>query len=188
MSNYNKMPYFPIPGKLFSTWTTIREELTERIKTSQSDRYLLVVECYQGVDHNELTTGFKQLNPTLFIHSSEAFYSEEKIKELTFPDVTDDAIFGYMTRLSYTDFLDPDKVALIRKKIQESTGLVIVYGHAAAVIAEECDCLVYADMARWEIQLRQRKHEVCNLGIENSDEVAGIQYKRGFFVDWSATG
>jgi len=184
MSNYNKMPYFPIPGKLFSTWTTIREELTERIKTSQSDRYLLVVECYQGVDHNELTTGFKQLNPTLFIHSSEAFYSEEKIKELTFPDVTDDAIFGYMTRLSYTDFLDPDKVALIRKKIQESTGLVIVYGHAAAVIAEECDCLVYADMARWEIQLRQRKHEVCNLGIENSDEVAGIQYKRGFFVDW----
>ena len=41
-------------------------------------------------------------------------------------------------------------------------------------------------MARWEIQLRMRKKEVHNIGINNSDEDFSIQYKRGFFVDWRA--
>ena len=184
MSNYNKTPCLSISGKLFSGWSSIKDELNKRIKTTLSNRYVLVVECYQGVDHKELLQGFSLLNPDLLVESADAFYPEAKIRELTFPDVTEDAIFGFMTRLSYNEFLDKEKVDEIRKKIQKATGLVIVYGSAAALIAEEYDCLVYADMARWEIQLRQRKNEVCNLGINNSDEAPGIQYKRGFFVDW----
>ena len=97
--------------------------------------------------------------------------------------MTDDAIFGYLTRLTYNDFIDQEKAGFLREKIQKSTGLVIVYGHAAALIAGEFDCLVYADMARWEIQLRQRKHEVNNLGLNNHLEAPGIQYKRGFFIN-----
>lgn len=184
MSNYNKNPYFPIDGKLFSGWEAIRIKLKGEISQSTKSRYVIVVECYQGVHHTEMITELSQLNPKIFIQSDDAFYDEEKILELTLPDVTDDAIFGYMTRLSYNEFLDPEKVEKIYKKIQDSSGLVIVYGHAAALIAQEYDCLVYADMARWEIQLRQRKHEVNNLGLNNREEAPGIQYKRGFFVDW----
>ncbi|MDP4238561.1 MAG: mannose-6-phosphate isomerase [Bacteroidota bacterium] len=184
MSDYNKTPFFPVSGTLFPGWDAIIKELSIKIKTLYSNRYILIVECYQGVCHQELINHFSRLNPEVFIQSEEAFYPEEEIRELTFPDVTDDAIFGYMTRLTYTGFLDPEKTEKLRRKIQESTGLVIVYGPAAALIAREYDCLVYADMARWEIQLRQRKHEVCNLGLNNSDEAPGIQYKRGFFVDW----
>lgn len=184
MSDYNKAPFFPIPGQLFSGWDSIIEELNEKIIRNDFNRYILIVECYQGVNHNELISNFSRLNPELLIQSEEAFYSEDKIREITFPDVTDDAIFGYSTRLSYNDFLDPEKVKTVRSKIKDATGLVIVYGHAAATIAEESDCLVYVDMARWEIQLRQRKHEVYNLGIKNKDEAPGLQYKRAFFVDW----
>lgn len=184
MSNYNKTPFFPITGRLFSGWNSIIEELNTKINKNDFNRYIVTIECYQGVNHDELISNFSRLNPDVFIQSEEAFYSEEKIREITFPDVTDDAIFGYLTRLTYNEFLDPEKVETIRTKINKATGLVIVYGHAAAIIAEESDCLVYADMARWEIQLRQRNREVNNIGIKNAEEAPGIQYKRGFFVDW----
>ncbi|PKB18841.1 class I mannose-6-phosphate isomerase [Flavobacterium sp. 5] len=184
MSTYNKTPFFPIEGKSFAGWNTIIDELNLKIKKSNKNRYILIVECYQGVNHEELMAGFKKLNPNLFIDSTEAFHSDERIRELTSPDVTDDAIFGYITRLNYIDFLDSEKVVNLRSKIKNSTGLVIIYGHAASLITQEYDCLVYADMARWEIQLRQRKHKVTNIGIKNSNEDPSIQYKRAFFVDW----
>lgn len=184
MSNYNKTPFFPLNESLCKGWDSIINEVNMEVKKNTSNQYVLVVECYQGVYHNELIEGFSRLNPDTLIKSEDAFYPEEKIREITFPDVTDDAIFGYLTRLTYNEFLDPAKVEALRTKIKNATGLVIVYGHAAAIIAEESDCLIYADMARWEIQLRQRNREVNNIGLKNADEAPGIQYKRGFFVDW----
>jgi hypothetical protein len=44
--------------------------------------------------------------------------------------------------------------------------------------------LVYADMPRWEIQMRFRRNEISNLGVENRTLDASLQYKRGYFVDW----
>jgi len=184
MSYYNKTPYFPIDGNVFSGWERILDELNSKIRNSSSNRFVLIVECYQGVHHEELIQGFSKLNADVFIQSEDAFYSEDKIREMTYPDVTDDAIFGFMSRLTYTDFLDTEKVKVLRQKMKNSTGLIIVYGHAATLIAEEYDCLVYADMARWEIQLRQRRQELNNLGLKNSEEFPSIQYKRGYFVDW----
>jgi len=184
MSNYNKIPFFSIDGPLFSGWNQIQDELDHKLENANSHRYILVVECYQGVNHEELMRGFRSLNAELFICSEEAFYPEEKILEMTFPDVTDDSIFGFMTWLDYHAFLDTDKVNTIRQSIRDSSGLIIVYGHAATLVAEEFDCLIYADMARWEIQMRQRRQEVNNLGLHNSEETPAIQYKRGYFVDW----
>ena len=182
--NYNLAPTFPVSGKVFTGWNRILQELNRRIKNCKNNRYIVIVECYQGVHHDELRNAFQLLNPALFIESDHAFYPEDKIREITFPDVTNDAILGYMTSLTYHDLLDPGKVGQLRADINNATGLVVVYGHAASLITENYDCLVYADMARWEIQLRQRNHEINNLGISNAGEAPGIQYKRGFFVDW----
>jgi mannose-6-phosphate isomerase class I len=44
--------------------------------------------------------------------------------------------------------------------------------------------LVYADLARWEAQLRFRRKETGNLGVENRMLAANLKYKRAFFVDW----
>ncbi len=182
--NYNISPSFPVSGKIFCGWDSVLDEVANKIKRSENNRYILIVECYQGVYHDELLSNFLRLNPAKLIKSDDAFYPDEKIRELTFPDVTDDAIFGYMTRLNYHDFLDPKKVESLVSQIQNAIGLVIVYGFGASLLTQDYDCLVYADMARWEIQLRQRRKEVNNLGITNKDEAPGIQYKRSFFVDW----
>lgn len=184
MSNYIKKPSFPILGNVFSGWNTIITELQNKIKDSTKNRFVVVIECYHGVHQSELLNRLNSLSPNLFVNSLDAFYSEEEILRLTYPYVTDDAIFGYMSDLSYRDFIDNKKLNKVRYEIEQSIGLVLVYGHGAALIAEKYDCLVYADMPRWEIQLRQRKHEVANLGISNQDESSGTQYKRSYFVDW----
>jgi mannose-6-phosphate isomerase class I len=184
MTNYEKRPFFRMNGKAYAGWNAIKDELNVKISTSPSQRYILIVECYQGVYHDELIREFEKLNAGLFLLTDDAFYPEDKIREMVHPDVTDDEIFGYMTRLTLNDYLDPEKVEKIRGKINKSTGLVVLYGYAASLIAEKYDCLVYADMPRWEIQLRQRRNEVNNIGIRNAEEAPSIKYKRGFFVDW----
>ncbi len=45
------------------------------------------------------------------------------------------------------------------------------------------DLLVYADLARWEIQLRYRRG-MGNYRADNGDEDILKKYKRGFFVEW----
>jgi mannose-6-phosphate isomerase class I len=61
--------------------------------------------------------------------------------------------------------------------------LVFIVGCGARLVADG-DILVYADLARWEAQLRYRRNEISNLGVENRTLAANLQYKRAFFVDW----
>jgi hypothetical protein len=66
-------------------------------------------------------------------------------------------------------------------------GITIIYGVGAALVAEKQGLLIYADMARWEIQMRMRKHLVDNVGVNNRNtDDWMLLYKQGFFVDWRA--
>ena len=80
MSLYNKAPYFSVQGELVSGWNSILQELRIKIKSSTRKKYVLVVECYQGVYHQEIIKGFSQLEPDSMIYSADAFYPEEGIK------------------------------------------------------------------------------------------------------------
>ena len=84
------------------------------------------------------------------------------------------------------NYVDPGKADTVREKINSTNkGLIVVFGPGASLLCGEYDLLVYADMTRWEIQLRMRRHEVDNLGIHNRDtEDWMLLYKQGFFVDW----
>jgi mannose-6-phosphate isomerase class I len=146
-----------------------------------------VIETYQGVIHEELTTNLKNgLNPTRFIQAEDFLLPEAEIKKLVFPDVTGDRIFGYLTRLTIDAFFDPVKVSLIQDEIEfANEGVIVIYGIGAALLCPKSDLLVYADMARWEIQLRMRKHLIDNFGIKNRDTSDWmLLYKQGYFVDW----
>ncbi|MCR5891006.1 class I mannose-6-phosphate isomerase [Hymenobacter sp. J193] len=64
--------------------------------------------------------------------------------------------------------------------------LVVVVGTGATLVCPAPTLVVYADLARWEIQRRQRRGEIANLGSSNFSEKASLKYKRAFFVDWRA--
>jgi mannose-6-phosphate isomerase class I len=94
-------------------------------------------------------------------------------------------VFGYIAPLDLKDFFDQNKILSIQNEINAiEKGIVIVFGQGASLIALNAGLLVYADMPRWEIQLRFRNNSIGNLGANNPDAEFSYQYKRSFFVDW----
>jgi hypothetical protein len=84
------------------------------------------------------------------------------------------------------DFIGPEKSGELTRIIaaDSARGPVLVVGPGASLLAPGADLLVYADMPRWEGQLRQRRGEVDNLGTRNRGFKPSLQYKRSFFIDW----
>lgn len=148
-------------------------------------RHILVVECYQGVLNAELAEELAKLSPNLLIDARLLFKPEAEIEAMTRPFLTDDRLFGRRAPLTYADYLDESKVIQLRTAMDELSGLIILYGQGAGEILPVSDTLVYADMARWEIQQRFRRKEINGLGVQNSDEAPSLHYKRGYFIDWN---
>lgn len=98
--------------------------------------------------------------------------------------MTDDVLFGYVTNITLNDYFDQDKLKKAREEVIATKGKVVVVGSGAAMVVPAEAVLVYADMARWEIQQRFRRHEVKALGIDNRKDAVSLQYKRGYFNDW----
>lgn len=180
-SNYDKFPATNVVGPLWKGWESICSELK---KACNKEKFVVVIECYQGVYHEELKKGFAGLQADLWIDTQNLFKSVSEIEKMTYPYTTDDRLFGFRANFSFADFLDADKLSEAKKQVAESKALTVVYGHGAALVAPDADLIVYVDMARWEIQMRSRRHEVNGLGVENSAEGASYHYKRGYFVDW----
>lgn len=191
-SKYNKTPYIEVKNKDYKVvkgWIDITSELNKTIANLNKNKkkIVLVVETYQGVIHEEVMINLKEnLHYDRFIHAEEFMLPEVEIKKLVYPDVTDDRVFGYLTRLEIDAFYDKTVVKEIRSKLEQTEkGIIVIYGTGAAYVCPDADLLIYADMARWEIQLRMRQHKVDNIGVKNRNTPdAGLLYKQGFFVDW----
>ena len=109
----------------------------------------------------------KRSRPIVLFNTRDLFKSAEDIEAMTILTLTDDRLFGRRAHFSYTYFLDEEQVNACRESLRDGKGWTIVYGHAAAEIVPAPDKLIYADMARWEIQMRSRRKEVNGLGVEN---------------------
>ncbi|MEO6453424.1 MAG: hypothetical protein ABIN97_05095, partial [Ginsengibacter sp.] len=188
-SNYDKSPFIKAESENKSCvagWNNIIDHLNEKIERINKKNIVVVIECYHGINNDEVEGHLKKnLEHDVWINSKSCFKDEEEIRKMVQPDVTDDSVFGYLTRLNMINYLNPKKLADTKKRVDNlRKGVVIIYGSGAACIAPEHDLLIYADMARWEIQLRMRKNEIDNLGICNKHDFFSQQYKHAFFVDW----
>lgn len=182
-SNYDKYPATRVSGKICTDWQSIR--LLLESEAAGKEHCIIVVECYHGVMHDELRRELSLTSGAHFHDTQAVFRPEGEVEAMTAPWITDDRLFGFRaSRFVYTDFLDLHKVDVMRTEIAAETGITIVYGHAAAIVAPDADIVVYADMPRWEIQQRQRAHLVDSLGLHNHDEMPSKLYKRGYFLDW----
>lgn len=185
-SNYDKQPATLVEGNIWQGWDAIRQEINNRSTVAAGKtRCVIVVECYQGVHHEELWSELKALNVDHAFNTSAIFKTVDEVKQMTYPYITDDRLSGFRANFSMADFLDAQKLQNLRNELAGLSGVVLVYGHGAAVVAPDADLLIYADMPRWEIQMRSRKHEVCGLGVDNYAEAPSYHYKRGYFVDWN---
>lgn len=188
-SNYDKFPCVAVPdaeGACVAGWDEIGRRLREAVAAWGTSRTVVVVECYPGVDEDTVLKSLRrELKPVLALCSSEALKDAGEIERLCAPYLGgNDPVFGYLCPLDLPAFYHAGCVMELRARaraVQE--GVVLVVG-VGAVLIDEGDILVYADLARWEIQRRQRCGEIGNFAAGNAGQTAGQKYKRAFFVDW----
>ncbi|WP_044518047.1 class I mannose-6-phosphate isomerase [Hymenobacter sp. DG25B] len=186
-SNYDKYPEISIEGHTcVAGWEAIAETIASRMAEKPLARAVVVVECYHGVYSQEILAQFAAvLQPVLTLDAHATLKSEKQINELVREFVTDDPVFGYMAPLPLLGFFDPQKQQAAQAEMEQAApGVILIVGTGASFLTSAPDLLVYADMPRWEIQLRFRRAEVGSLGVPNRQESFAYLYKRAFFVDW----
>jgi mannose-6-phosphate isomerase class I len=152
-------------------------------------RCVLVLECYPGVDLEEIRRELlARLRPDVCILAADVLKDAKELEAQFAPILGNDPVFARMQRWTILDFFSPQRLQSARSRVRShESGLMVVLGTGTAEIAQEWDILIYADLARWEIQKRQRTHQVGNLGADNSQASARELYKRAFFIDWRVT-
>ena len=185
--NYCKEPVNRVDVDGTQAWTGYQAIL--KVLSQKAARYmeekgtcLLAVDCYPGVDEEELAAALKSLHPACFLEISQALCSREDFARRLAPYLTDDRVFGRMYYGELEDFQDLEKLKELRAQAESASGLTVVLGFGASGLFRP-DILVYADIARWEIQLRYRAG-MPNYYMDNGGEDSLKKIKQGYFFEW----
>lgn len=170
-SNYDKQPSTHIEGSMTLGWDNIISTLCQ----AWADEPIWAIDLYPGTYEEDFIAAFAKTGRKI-IDTRSLMRPEEEIRQLTERFMTDDVLFGYMSNIRLEEYFPNPK-----PEIKEPS---IIIGTAAAWLAPNAP-VCYADMARWEIQQRFRRHEVKALGIDNHHDSPSVQYKRGYFNDWN---
>ena len=184
-SNYEKRPSVTISADerdCARGWT----ELIERLRSHRSIRHI-AIECYPGTFVDPLLEKLVvALAPELILDAAASMLSPQEIEKRFASMLGEDPVFACMEPHDLNEFFDPALVHLARREAAAVEGRVVAIGTGATIVMPDFELLVYVDVARWEIQQRQRRGQLPNLGLENAGAPAGQLYKRAFFLDWRA--
>lgn len=177
-SNYDKFPSTHIDGMAIIGW----DEIIGTLKEQWKEYPIWAIDLYVGTYEQDLIEQFSRLGRKV-IDTRSLMCSEQEIKDLTQRFMTDDVLFGHMSNITLKEYFQNIEEAKAQCCASTEGGLIVI-GTGASLFVPECAPVAYVDMARWEIQQRFRRKEVKALGVDNHDEPASIQYKRGLFNDW----
>jgi len=185
LSAYEKHPTVRVscpPDSAWQGWDAIVARIRGEVSRGAAR---IALECYPGVYEDEVARVFTEaLRPALVVRMGDALKSPAALDAVVERELTDDPVFGRMNGFVIEDFLDPAQLERLRAAYAATSGVKLVIGVGTAQVEPEPDLLLYADMARWEIQLRQRAGRAGNLGADNLSASASAKYKRAFFLDW----
>jgi mannose-6-phosphate isomerase class I len=187
-STYDRFPFIPVTendADCSVGWQDIGRTLEACFMQTSST--VVVVEAYPGCNTNEISSRLRSLlNPDLTLRSEDALLSPRELEEKFGETLGSDPVFAFMHPWQLENFFCPIKLNRMSEEVKRSSGRVLIIGTGASVVAPHPDCLIYADLARWEIQRRQRAHSIGNLGLNNANASAAALYKRAYFLDWRA--
>jgi hypothetical protein len=186
-SNYDKLPTIKAGNdqECIQGWneigSTLRASLPEIGGT-------ICVECYPGTFTSEIESALtSDLAPCTVIRTSDLLKSAEAIRGVFSLFLGSDPVFGRMNGITVEDYFDSACLANARHQAKvNSEQRLLIIGTGAALVSAHPDVIVYADIARWEIQQRWRRKEIGNLGLDNVSASVAAKYKCGYFVEWRA--
>ena len=177
-SNYDKLPSTKIDGTVVIGW----EHIVNTLNSQWKECPVWGIDLYTGTYEEDFLTAFRKTGREV-VDTRQLMRTEEELLTLTERFITDDVLFGYRSPIQFHEYFDHQKVDALRQRIAQGEELILIGNGAASFVPKDAP-VAYADMARWEIQQRFRRHEVKALGIDNRKEGASLQYKRGYFNDW----
>ncbi|MFB9660487.1 class I mannose-6-phosphate isomerase [Glycomyces mayteni] len=192
VGRYDKQPTVPLPADARvltgpAAWTAAAELATER---AAGRAPLLVVDAYPGADLPRIKDAVAEALPDWAVVDVEdaAALPVELIDARIADNLTDDRVFGVLSHAGVDAFYDAERLDKLAVEADGADHPVVLVGWGADLVARRTGApyaLVLADMARWEIQLRQREG-APNWRAGNPGEDRLRKYKRGFFVEWRA--
>lgn len=187
-SNYDKFPFIEVSNssdECYAGRDAVFKKIAHLIQLMDRPKRVVCIDTYHGVDAEPFTEAIRRyLGDATVVHTNDVLKSVAEISTMVYPFVTDDQVFGKMNDLEMADFFETDRLDRVREQIRDiASGTVVVYGEGAALFADP-DLLIYADVARWEIQKRMKRGTVGNFGMDNADENFALKYKQGYFLDW----
>jgi mannose-6-phosphate isomerase class I len=147
----------------------------------------LLVDAYPGVDLPAVVAAIREALPDWrIVDVEDAAKPIDEIDDLIAQNLTDDRVFGVMSHETLSDLYDAEALTALAAEVDTAPQPVVVVGWGASLVSPGLASpavLVLVDMARWEIQLRQRAG-ATNWRAGNPGEDNLRKYKRGFFVEW----
>lgn len=139
--------------------TTDRNSICSQISIlcQNNTKTVIVAECYLGVDQNELKRLFSSLKINTFIHNYDLALPPVEIDAQIKRELTEDLVFGIITAHQLKEFYPIENLEKSHCQIKAiSSGIVLVYGMGSSLMYNG-DILIWANITRWEIQLRYRQ-------------------------------
>lgn len=149
-------PLVAIDGFVGTDWGSVRDRLGEALRALGQD-----VE---------------------WLPTASVFSSPEEVERRLWPFLTDDPVFGRLYRGRLEELWDPNAAHRLRKALEARTGVTVVYGFGASLLAEGAP-VVYIDVPKEVGRARAERGSATNVGAEGSNGLAATQ-KRLYFVDW----
>src|SRR5260370_36698217 len=103
----------------------------------------------------------------MVLRAGECYLHESTMQSVCAGDLGDDPVFAFMGKYELSEFLDERELVKQRSRLRQASGLVVVIGTGATLLAEQWDLLVCSDMARREIPQRQLSCEVTDLCLHD---------------------
>lgn len=181
---YDRSPAIELSAE-HRVWADVEVWGELRRSMAEADRQVVAIDTYPGVGMDELRRVLRAEFPDATLHDVEASaaLSEDDLDRLIGENLTEDRVFGVMSHHVLADFYVADRLRSLADAIESTTAPVIVYGWGATLVPIAFSTIVLADLARWEIQQRQRAG-APNWRARNENDDALRKVKRGFFVDW----
>ncbi|MEV7605899.1 class I mannose-6-phosphate isomerase [Paenarthrobacter sp. NPDC089322] len=179
-SYYNKFPTIVVPGQP-GAWSG--EDAWHELSRAGSKP--IVVDTYPGADVEGLQAFIEEVLPDHRVVNVEEAGARDisEIDALIAANLTDDRVFGVMSHHTLPDFYHQEKLEEIAREVAVAGPRTVLLGWGAALVPLADRVLVLADMARWELQQRQRAG-APNWRCDNGNDDNLRKYKRSFFVEW----
>ena len=172
-----------VPGSALQGWPMVAARIASDL-ADKGDKRIATVDLYPGVDRDEVVQELVRTMPDLVVvDPADAMVEPADMEALLARFLTDDRVFGYMAPFRMTEFFDAGRLEKLRQRVAgPGKSRMAVVGIGAALVTEG-DVLIFADLPRWEIQLRYRAG-LSNWTTENPKEDFLRKYKRAYFIEW----